>query len=127
MFKLNWLLLSILILFISGISLRAAECSEDTYTKQDPVTQSGLIYCGLTNFYSREGKVECLMQKHQISQGCANCFVDFISCAYNNCVGFDMPCGLMGTNGNSKECAKCVKGKCEPAFLSCSGLNGLPD
>ena len=59
---------------------------------------------------------DCVIEKTGLSDACAQCFGDIISCATSKCM-------FQCMGGDTPECASCRETSCNPAFEECAGVS----
>jgi len=58
---------------------------------------------------------DCVIEKTGLSDPCAQCFGDIITCATSQCM-------FQCMGGDTPECASCRETNCNPAFEECAGM-----
>lgn len=72
--------------------------------------------CGQQNLGQDPATKDCIVMQTGLSDACAQCFADTVSCAVQHCLTECL------SDPNSQACVNCRAQNCDPAFYACSGL-----
>eukprot|EP01126_Amoeba_proteus_P014660 TRINITY_DN16485_c0_g1_i1.p1 TRINITY_DN16485_c0_g1~~TRINITY_DN16485_c0_g1_i1.p1 ORF type:complete len:123 (+),score=3.46 TRINITY_DN16485_c0_g1_i1:61-429(+) len=80
------------------------------------VLSSDITSCTIPCLGKSECVANCLRDKLGLSQACADCFGEDVSCTVANCA-------FQCISPSSSSCKKCQDKYCTPSFVACSGVN----
>ncbi|KAL0484999.1 Afm [Acrasis kona] len=86
------------------------------FNKTQSTFNSDVAKCGLTCLGKSECITNCIIEKEQVTKGCALCYTDNVHCIVSNCLSKCF-------NPKAPACKECNKKNCVPTLVECSKVD----
>lgn len=103
---------------VPGACVNEADLSIERMMNYDMEWNACVVYESC--FIDEDCNTACFQENTGLSEGCARCFAQMVSCIVTNCA---TPCS---GGGGSPECFECMGTECGPGYEECHGTLACP-